>query len=300
MTWSGPQWVGIHAPAWDRAGRGSADSTHDDAHSATFETAPFDEPIEILGTPEIELAVASDQPVGVVAARLLAISPAGDGHLITRGSRNLVFPDDLSTPVPIVPDTSITLRFPLLTTSAVLPAGWSLRLALSGADFPIVWPPGQRFTLTFDPGRSTLHLPAVPVRDEDLRVVVPLPPPLPQPPGLEEDDKGRARVHREGTTTSYERHRYSREFLPQRADLTYGSDETWFVSVDDDDPASTRVRSDAESTMERPGWKVTTRGSLELTGDADSFHLRIELTALHEDRVVFNRAWDDTVAREWA
>jgi hypothetical protein len=52
--------------------------------------------------------------------------------------------------------------------------------------------------------------------------------------------------------------------------------------------------------MERPGWKVTTRGSLELTGDADSFHLRIELTALHEDRVVFNRAWDDTVAREWA
>ena len=174
-TWSGPQWVGIHAPAWDRAGRGSADSTDDDAHSATFETAPFDEPLEILGTPEIELAVASDKPVGVVAARLLAISPSGDGHLITRGSRNLVFPDDLSTPVPIVPDTSITVRFPLLTTSAVLPAGWSLRLALSGADFPVVWPPGQRFNLTFDPGRSTLRLPTVPVREDDSRVLVPVP-----------------------------------------------------------------------------------------------------------------------------
>ncbi len=299
-TWSGPQWVGIHAPAWDRAGRGSADSTDDDAHSATFETAPFDESLDILGAPEIELAVASDQPVGVVAARLLAISPAGDGHLITRGSRNLVFPDDLSTPVPIMPDTSITVRFPLLTTSAVLPAGWSLRLALAGADFPVVWPPGQRFSLTFDPGRSTLHLPAVPVREEDSRVLIPAPPPLPRPPGLEEDDRGHALVDREGPTVSYERHRYSREFQPERADLTYSSDENWFVSVDEDDPASTRVRSDAESTMERPGWKVTTQGSLELSGDADSFHLKIELTALHDDRVVFNRVWDDDVPREWA
>ena len=72
------------------------------------------------------------------------------------------------------------------------------------------------------------------------------------------------------------------------------------MSVDEDDPASTRVRSDAESTMERPGWKVTTQGSLELSGDADSFHLKIELTAVHDDRVVFNRVWDDNVPREWA
>jgi hypothetical protein len=220
--------------------------------------------------------------------------------LITRGNRNLAFPDDLSTPVPIVPNTAITVRFPLMSTSAVLPAGWRLRLALSGADFPVVWPPGERFTLTFDPSRSTLRLPTVPVRDEEPGVLIPAPPPLPQPPGLEEDDRGHALIHRESGTISYERHRYSREFQPQRADLTYTSEENWSVSVDDDDPASTRVRSNAESTMERPGWKVTTRGSLELSGDADTFHLMIELTALHDDRVVFTRAWDDSVPREWA
>jgi uncharacterized protein len=244
--------------------------------------------------------VASDKPVGVVAARLLAISPAGEGHLITRGNRNLSFPDDLSTPVPIVPDTAMTVRFPLLTTSAVLPEGWRLRLALSGADFPVVWPPGERFTLTFDPSHSTLRLPTVPARGEEAKILVPTPPPLPQPPGLEEDDRGHAVVHREGSTVSYKRHRYSREFQPERADLTYASDENWVVSVESDDPASTRVRSSAESTMERPGWKVTTRGSLELSGDADSFHLKIELTALHDDRVVFTQAWDDRVPREWA
>ncbi len=202
--------------------------------------------------------------------------------------------------MPIEPDTPITVRIPLLTTSAVLPAGWRLRLALSGADFPVVWPPGERFTLTFDPSRSTLRLPTVPARDEESRVLFPAPPPLPHPPGFEEDDTGHALVQREGSTISYQRHRYSREFQPERADLTYSSDEKWSVSVDDDDPASTRVQSDVESTMERPGWKVTTRGSLELSGDADSFHLKIELTALLDDRVVFTRAWDDSVPREWA
>ena len=190
-TWSGPQWVGVHAPAWDRAGRGSSDSADDDAHSLTFETAPLEEQLEILGTPEIEVTVSSDKTVGLVAARLLAISPTGDGHLITRGSRNLAFPDELSTPLPIEPGTPISVRFPLMTTSVVLPAGWRLRLALSGADFPVVWPPGEAFTLSLDPSASRLRLPTVPVRGDESRVSIPVPEPLPQPPGLEDEDRGR-------------------------------------------------------------------------------------------------------------
>jgi hypothetical protein len=290
----------VHAPAWDRAGRGSSDSTDDDAHSLTFETATLEEQLEILGTPEIEVTVASDKPVGLVAARLLAISPTGDGHLITRGSRNLAFPDDLSSPLPIEPDTPIRVRFPLMTTSAVLPAGWRLRLALSGADFPVVWPPGERFTLSLDPNDSKMRLPTVPVRGDESKVSFPVPNPLPQPPGLQDEDRGHAAVERDGSTTTYLRHRYAKELQPQRAGLTYVSDENWTVSVDDDDPASTRARAEAESIMERPGWKVSTRGSLELSGDSDSFHLVIHLTALHDDRVVFSRTWTDTVPREWA
>jgi putative CocE/NonD family hydrolase len=300
LTWSGPQWVGKHAPAWDRAGRGSSDSAEDDAHSVTFETDPLQTPLEILGTPEVEVVVSSDQVVGMVAARLLVVSPEGEGHLITRGNRNLAFPEDLSSPQPVVPGTAIAVRIPLLTTSAVIPAGWRMRLALSGADFPVVWPPGQRFSLTFDPQRARLRLPTVPLRGDEANVSIPTPPPPPEPPGFEEVTRSRSGATRDGATTIYQRHRYSSEIQPERADLSLISDETWTVSVDDDDPASTRVRSDALLIMERPGWKVSTRGSMELTADADSFHLNIDLTALHDDRVVFTRTWVDTVPREWA
>jgi hypothetical protein len=52
--------------------------------------------------------------------------------------------------------------------------------------------------------------------------------------------------------------------------------------------------------MERPGWKVATRGRLELTADPEAFHLVIDLTALHDDKVVFTRTWEDRIDRIWA
>jgi hypothetical protein len=300
LNWSGPQWVGLHAPAWDRAGVGSSDSSNDDAASVTFVTPAFAEQFEILGTPEVELTVSSDRDVGMVAARLIAVSPEGVGHLISRGNRNLVFPVDLSTPTPLQPGQSMTVRFPLMTTSTVVPAGWQIRLALSGADFPVVWPPGEKVTLTFDPARSRLLLPTVPPRGEAGRIAIPAAPSPPAPPGLEGDDDAGTTVTRSGSLLNYQRTRHSREHQPARGDLTYASDETWAISVEDDDPASTRVRSDAEVRMERPGWAVATKGSLELSSDADNFYLSIGLTALHDGEVVFSRTWTDRIARQWA
>ncbi len=300
VTWSGPQWVGVHAPAWDRAGKGSTDSREDDAHSMTFETSPLDVAVEILGTPRVELIIASDRGVGMVAARLLAVAPDGAGHLITRGNRNLAFPEDLANPSELVPGRQISVRFPLMATSAVIPAGWSLRLALAGADFPVVWPPGERFRLEIEPEGSRLLLPTVPTRGEETRVDIPAPPPQPEPPGLQAEEGGHSRLIRDGSGHVYERHRSSTEHQPERAGLTYSSEETWTVSVDDDDPATTRVRADAESTMERPGWKVKTRGSLELSSVAGAFDLVIGLSAFHDDQIVFTKTWKDRIPRVWA
>ena len=299
-TWSGPQTVGLHAPAWDRAGTGSTDSSEDDARSITFETTPLEEPIEILGTPEVEVTVSSNAAVGMIAARLSAVSPDGVGHLITRGNRNLVFPGDLAHPVPLTPGRPMTVRFPLMTTSAALPPGWKLRLALAGADFPVVWPPPAGFTLDVDPARSRVFLPTIPDRDDAGIIPIPASPPPPSPPGLVDEDRGHTRVLRDGATVTYERHRYSHQEQPERAGLSYTSDETWSISVSENDPTSTRARSDGEVTIQRAGWKVTTRGSLELTGDDANFRLVVVLSADHDDRLVFTKTWDETIPREWA
>jgi hypothetical protein len=45
---------------------------------------------------------------------------------------------------------------------------------------------------------------------------------------------------------------------------------------------------------------VTTRGSLELSADAETFDLVIGLTALHDDEIVFTRTWEERIPRLWA
>ncbi len=300
LEWSGPQWVGLHAPAWDRAGVGSRDSADDDAHSVTFETPPLEAPFEILGTPEIELTVTSSGDSGMVAARLIAVSPTGEGHLISRGNRNLVFPAGMDRPVAIEPGQAITTRFRLMATSVVLAAGWRIRLALAGADFPVVWPPGEKVTLTFDPDRSRLILPSVPPRAAESTIDIPSSPPPPTPPGYRDESGGSAQVVRVGESLTYRRDRFSFERMPARGDLSCSSDETWTIIVEDEDPASTRVRSDGEVRMERPGWSVVTRMHLDLSADAEDFHLSIGLTALHDGAIVFSKTWEDRIPREWA
>jgi len=300
LAWSGPQWVGLHAPAWDRAGIGSTDSATDDANAVTFQTAVLVSPLEVLGTPQVELTLTTDQSVGMVAARLIVVSPEGVGHLISRGNRNLAFPENLSTPRRPDANRPMTVRFPLMATSAVAPAGWRIRLALAGADFPVVWPPGMKTTLTFDPARSHLFLPTVPARAPGSKLSVPPAPSPPSPPGLVGSDDSSTSVERSASVVDYRRTRSSTEHQPERGNLKLTSDEAWVISVADDDPASTRVRSDAEVTMQRPGWHVATRGSLELSADADTFHLSIDLTALHDGEVVFSRVWTDQVPRDWA
>lgn len=300
VVWNGPQWVGAHAPAWDRAAVPTEPSVLDDEQSLIFQTDPFADPLEILGWPTVEATVTSDRSVGMIAARLLTVSPEGDTAILSRGNRNLVFADDLSDPQPVRAGVAVTVRFPLLACSAVVPAGWSLRLALSGADFPVVWPPGERFTLIVDPAESSLILPTVGSRPDTRILPIPESDPYPEPPVESLTSRSEREVDRRPGLTVYRRAVSHSERQPTRGDLVYGNDQEWTVAVDDDDPASTRVRSVAEMTLERPGWSVATQGSLAMTADAHSFHLTIELAAFLDGTEVFRRQWTDEVPREWA
>jgi putative CocE/NonD family hydrolase len=299
-VWAGPQWVGIHAPAWDRAEEPVESSTVDDEASVTFQIDPLEEAVEILGTVEVEVNVASDASVGMVAARLVAVSPAGDTVLVSRGNRNLAFPSNLSDPVAIEPGSAVTVRFPLLACSAVIPAGWSLRLALSGADFPVVWPPGGSFTLTFDAARSRLLVPTVPSRPDDRWLDLPEAGSPPATPVESVRSVSERSVDRYEGLTVYRRIVGSTEVQPDRHDLTYSADQEWTVSVADVDPAGMAARAVSAMRLERPGWSVGANGSLDLTTDGEHFHLTIELTATLDDTDVFQRTWRESITRRWA
>jgi hypothetical protein len=175
-----------------------------------------------------------------------------------------------------------------------------LRLAIAGADFPIVFPPGRRFTLTIDPGRSRLILPLIPTRPDSSRLEIHESPPPPQPPVVELSEDVTWSVKKGDGSTVYQKRVAGGERLPDRNDLTIDSSLAWSVSVTDDDPNSTRVRFDGQVGYDRPGWTVGTVASLELTTDGDVFDLAIELAAFNEGRQMWVRRWQESIPRVWA
>lgn len=299
VEWSGPQWVGSHAPFWDRGGFESVDSAADDAVSMSFTTGPLAEPLEILGVPEVKARVTTDQDWGLLAARLLALDPDGKGYLICRSSRNMAFPEDLSTPRTPTPGEPIDLSLSLRATSAVIPAGWRLRLSLSGADFPVVWPPRSKFKLTVDPHESTLTLPIVAAPTNDRILDIPPSGPLPSAPITSVRDESAWELTADDGAHTLRRVRASIDHLPERDDLTYESDQWWTVTVDDHDPASLTLMTEARVSLSRPGWSVATQGTIEMSGDP-AFDVVVELVAHHDGDEVFRRRWSETIPRVWA
>jgi len=298
VQWSGPHWVGSHAPFWDRAGFESIDSTYDDAVSMQFTSPPLAGSMEILGAPVVTVRVSTDRPLGMVAARLLAIDPDGRGHLVCRASRNLVFPTDLSSPVTPVPGVPIDLTLRLPATSAVVPEDWRLRLSLAGADFPVVWPPKERFTLTIDPAESRLVLPVASARPADRVLDIPS---APEPPSAPIDwlrEVSDWEVTSDEGSRTLRRVRGGTAHLPEREDLAYESDQWWTVTVDDDEP-SLHLATEARVSLARPGWSVETRGRMELSGGS-VFAVEVELVASQDGEEVFRRIWSETIPRVWA
>lgn len=293
--WAGPQWVGAHAPFWDRGGFQASDSGEDDAASLHFTTAVFDEPVEILGAPTLTVRVQTDRDVGLVAARLLAVDPEGTAFLICRASRNLAFPGDLSDPRAPMPGQPFDVTFDLRATSAVIPAGWRLRLSLSGADFPIVWPPGKRFILSVDPAHSTLTLPLV---SRSPGRILELPPAgaVPDAPVATTRSESEWIVSKDTGLNVYRMIRGETEVQPT---LTYSTDQWWTVSVTDDDPASTQAHTVSLAALERPGWQVATEGTIHIDA-ADVFDVTVELAASFNGKEIFRRVWSESIPRKWA
>ncbi len=298
LSWSGPQWVGAHAPFWDRGGFHTTDSAADDAVSVHFTTQPLDTPVEILGAPRVEARVSTDRSLGLVAARLLAVDPDGRGYLICRASRNLSLAHDLSSPREPQPGQPIDLNLRMRQTSAVIPRGWRLRLSLAGADFPVVWPPKERFTLEIDAEASRLVLPVVSQRAPDDTVEIPSAPEPPAAPIEWTREVSDWSVTAADGSHTLRRVRGGTAILPERSDLTYDTDQWWTVSVEDDAP-SLVLATEARVSLGRPGWSVETRGRIDLSG-GPNFATRVELVALEDGAEIFRRTWSEAIPREWA
>lgn len=170
LSFRSPQTTGLRGGEWcgfGVDGEMPPDQRPDDGGSLVFDSDPLDERIEVLGAPVLEVEVASDRPVALLAARLCDVAPDGSSLRVSYGLLNLCQRDSREAPEPLEPGRPYRVTLQLNDLAHAFAAGHRIRLALSSSYWPIAWPSPEPATLTVRTGISTLTLPARPPRPED-------------------------------------------------------------------------------------------------------------------------------------
>jgi len=125
------------------------DRAQADTACATWTGEPLAAPLTVTGTPVLHLVMSTTAADGAVHAYLEAVSPEGRVVYLTEGVLRLrhratgpapyvvdgpYHPCTGSLAQPMHPGAAEPVELALLPLSAQVPAGWSLRLALAGAD----------------------------------------------------------------------------------------------------------------------------------------------------------------------
>jgi len=303
-----PETVGIAGGEWCPFGLGGVgpelplDQRMDDGGSLVFDSAPLAERLEILGAPVVDLALSSDRPRANLIVRLSDIRPDGSVLRVTYGVLNLTHRESHETPTPLEPGRIYKVRLALNEIAHVFPAGHRLRIAISTAYWPILFPAPDRATLSITCGASTVTLPERPPRTEDASV--PALPPAEGSPVLPAETLRPASVVR---TLKHDVGSGRVEYRIDRDDgrLKLLHSGTFIETVKaniyrikDDDPLAAESRVTVSYKMERPGWTIEIRTAVTLTGDATRFRLVTDFDAFENDARIHSRSWDDHIARD--
>ena len=278
-----PQTVGRCSGSWVPFGLGddqADDQREDDARSLVFETPPLEKPIEILGAAIVTLDVASDRPIANLVVRLCDVHPSGESLRVSYGVLNLAHRDGHETPAPLAPGQRYRVRIQLNDAGSVFPAGHRIRLALSTAYWPMIWPAPEPATLLISGG--TLELPIRPPGDADA-LLKPLPGPESAPPEKPTIiHRGDLRIER-----------------IDRLGLEVGTHDDSKLHVEEDDSISAIIDLRRTWTMSREAWQIRIETQMRLSCTRDVFLLQASLRAWEGENEVCHREWDRAIAREF-
>jgi len=292
--------AGIEAGFW--WGELAADQRPFDAQSLVYDTEPLREEVAVLGLPRTVLYATATAPLANWFVRLEDIAPDGAVTLVTGGGLSGAQRDSASDPKPLQPARVYEFRVPLHFTSWVFPPGHRIRVAVSNALWPMIWPTPYALSTTLHLGgddASHIVLPVVP-RQSSARPSFSAPestPPLPGHSSKGDGWPGDFRVERDAEhgSTRVTWGSSSRTTFPWGVEE---SREKIVYDLADAHPADNSVRGDADFDVDVRDTVLTWRVHLKLTSDVAQFHCIIERELLKDGFQLRSRTWKADIARD--
>jgi len=313
LTLASPQDVGRDAGDFSGfavPGDLPGDQREDDGGSLVFDSNPLAQPLAILGGPVVELDLAVDRPQALVAVRLSDVSPDGAATRVTYGVLNLSHRDGHEADVkPMTPGRRTKVRIALHDAGHRFAAGHRIRLAVSTAYWPLVWPSPQPVTLTLHAGACALELPVRPADEAGDAALAPFAEPQMAPPTPATALKpGRfERSVRRDLATGESVYRILADggvfkgaalVRLDAIDLAIGHRIDRVFRIRPDDPLSARQEIEHVYVMERGAWRIRVVARLNMRCDATAFHTTATLDAYEGEARVFSREWSKATPRD--
>ena len=299
-----PETTGIAAGSWcpfGSPGDMPTDQNEDDGRSIAFETAPLARRLELFGTPEVVLDLACDRKQANIAVRLSDVAPDGAASRISYGVLNLSHRGGPARPKPLIPGRRTRVRLRLNDLGQAVPKGHRLRLSVSAAYWPMIWPSPEPVTLTLFAGRgAALLLPVRRPQAADRRLKsFPGPVTAPEKEVAEGEAPPRMNEISRDVATGRQvelsvRHSGSLRFPHGVETEASGS---YRLEISPDDPNSAVCESSWTTRQEKGRWRVRVETRTRLTSDPRAFHLDAEMVAYSGGSVVSRRRWKSRISR---
>jgi uncharacterized protein len=264
-VYQGTPLVGVHGGQWDALATGMGyplEQGPDDLLSLRYTSAPLEEGLELGGSPEglFQIERLDGEGPFTLVAKLVDVDPDGRGELITSGWLRVA--------------ESGQARIRLWATSYALARGHRLRLSVSAADFPRVWPDPVSPEFELDLGSSALRLPVVP---EDPELEWEEPPRPPEVPSAERFP---------WTIGGGPEWRWERDEAGDAASVTLGGGES--MRLPEGATFSIRQRATASVSAAHPeGAAISAEARIE-TRSADGELVEVEArSTVRRDRVLY-------------
>jgi uncharacterized protein len=309
LTIASPQSTGLAAGDWGSfAVRGDmpADQRLDSFGSLEFDSEPLGAALQLLGNACVTLELAVDRPKALVAVRLIDVAPDNAATAVARGFLNLACRDRSRVPKPIVPGQRYRVEVPLTGCAYAFSAGHRLRLAISTAYWPIVWPSPEPVVLKVFTGVSRLSLPAL--RPQHEAAPLTFPPPVVGPTSAVTILR-KGRVERSVTVdqvNSEVSHRLyidggvfgdCGKFRIDDVGVEMGHVYDRVYRIKPDDPRSAVATMTQTYETGRGAWQTRLVTSAKMSSTARSFELEAWLEAYEGDTCVCRRDWKASIPR---
>jgi uncharacterized protein len=294
--------IGLEAGFW--WGDFTTDQRPIDAYSLIYDSAPLAKDTAILGWPQVILQASASAPLADWFARLSDVAPDGTVTMITGAGQSGAQLKDASNPTNLAPEQAYRIPIELHVTSWVFPARHKIRLAISNALWPMIWPTPYAMTTSLYLGgadTSRLELPIVPSESSS----------RPRYPTIEPAPPMPEHVTSKGDTWPPQDWTVTRDLMNGTTRVFWsGNDESQFpwgrmidheqmsYEVQDSKPEASKVHGEGSTTVELPNRALVWSVVLDVRSDAKNFYYHFERHLTENGKEIRAKTWDDTISRD--